>query len=295
MNAAHNTANSDKYELSAIFADIRKASDTNDQVTASLIMGLFNYEVAFAADVLKNYFLTAAANRKELQTKILSQNDEEFAKEIRFLNSEAEKDKKDRDASEIEVIMRRHKSLRNIFHSCMQAAYFLRVGGTLEGTEIGPVKTLKLVAKKFTITYFDEDGDAIKLQGKYSSAALIRAGAKAIETFKPSSTSNAGTRTPPVNAKPVAMVNAAANTINTLLDAAIKQTAEEHGNKDAQIDDMPDDVVNTFDTMLARLLKAKFAHAGKIELIDVASWITDTVKDITLDISKQVRPLKKTA
>ena len=54
-------------------------------------------------------------------------------------------------------------------------------------------------------------------------------------------------------------------------------------------------MTNNLDSMLAKLIKAKFAHEGTIESLDVLSWIEDSIKDVELVEVKQVKPLKKTA
>lgn len=284
--------------LADVFAAIRKASDTNDKVTGNLILGLFTHEASFDREALEYYFKTEPAKRKDVQTRILSSNDEEFKKEIRFLETEAEKDKRDRDADGIETVMRRHKSLRNIFHSCMQATYFLRVGGELAGNVVGPIKSLKLVKDRFIVSYVDEDDTITRLQGKFSSAAMIKAGVAVVDKLlaKPAKV----TATKSVNTSPVSILNSAASTIGVMLDQALNETTAvlKSGGQSverATLDDMPDEVTANIDNMLVKLIKAKFAHEGTIETIDVLTWLNDTLKDVTLVDVKQVRPLRKHA
>jgi hypothetical protein len=290
--------NDDAIILSDVFAAIRKASDTNDKVTGSLIMGLYTHEASFNVETLEYYFKTEASKRKDVQTRILSQNDDEFKLEVKFLEAQAEKDKRDRDADAIETVMRRHKSLRNIFHSCMQACYFLRCGGDLAGNTIGPVTALKMAKDRFVVSYVDEDETVTRLQGKFSSAALIKAGVTVVDKLlaKPAKASTAKS----VNTSPVSILDSSAKAINIMLDQALNETTTALKSKGvdverASFDDMPDDVTNNLDQMLVKLIKAKFAHEGTIETVDLISWLTDTAKDIKVIDGKQVRPLRKTA
>jgi hypothetical protein len=278
--------------LADVFAAIRKASDTNDKVTGNLILGLFTHEASFSSEQLEYYFKTEPAKRKDVQTRILSQNDDEFKNEMRFLEVQAEKDKRDRDADAIETVMRRHKSLRNIFHSCMQACYFLRTGGDLAGNSIGPVKSLKLVKDRFIVSYIDEDKEVTRLQGKFSSAALIKSGVAVVDKLlaKPAKASTAKS----VNTSPVSILNSAASTIGVMLDQAINETttamkANGQTVERATLDDMPDEVTNNLDSMLVKLIKAKFAHEGTIEANDIFDWLTDTMKDVKVVDGKIVK------
>lgn len=290
--------NDDAIILSDVFAAIRKASDTNDKVTGSLIMGLYTHEASFNQETLEYYFKTEPAKRKDVQTRILSQNDDEFKTEIAYLEAQSNKDKRDRDHDTIETVMRRHKSLRNIFHSCMQACYFLRVGGDLAGNTIGPVSALKMVKDRFVVSYVDEDKMNTRLQGKFSSAALIKAGVTVVDKLlaKPAKT----TTTKSVNTSPVSILDSSAKAINVMLDQALNETtaslkAKGTNVERATFDDMPDDVTNNLDQMLVKLIKAKFAHEGTIEAVDLIAWLTDTAKDVKVIEEKQVRPLRKTA
>lgn len=305
MNAATanphaDQSNADAIILADVFAAIRKASDTNDKVTGNLILGLFTHEASFDQGTLEYYFKTEPAKRKDVQTRILSQNDDEFKNEIAFLEAQGEKDKRDRDADTIENVMRRHKSLRNIFHSCMQACYFLRMGGDLAGNRIGPVKSLKLhkESKKFIVSYSDEDGETTRLQGVFSSAALIKAGVAVVDKLLAKPAKITATRS--VSTSPTAILNSAASTIGVMLDQALNETtvalkASGTNVERATLDDLPDEINTNIDTMLAKLIKAKFAHDGTIESVDVLAWLSDTLKDVKLVDVKQVRPLKKTA
>lgn len=292
--------NDDNVVLSDVFTAIRKSLDTNENVTASLIAGLFTKEASFDVDTLTYYFKTEAAKRKDLQTTILSNHDEVFADEMRFLRNEADKDKRDRNADEIETVSRRHKSLRNIFHSCMQACYFLRVGGELAGNDIGPAKTIKKVKDRFIISYIDEDDTVTRLQGKYSSAAIIKAGSKATDKLLNKTRTASATSSTSATASPISMVNASVNTFHAMIDTALNEQTEalkKQGQtiERATIDDLPDDVVTNLDNMLVKLLKMKFVHEGKLELVDLEGWLADTMKDVEVSDKKQVRPLKKTA
>ena len=304
MNATVNTnphadqSNSDAIILSEVFASIRKASDTNDKVTGNLILGLFTHEASFDQATLEYYFKTEPAKRKDVQTRILSQNDDEFKNEIAWLENQKELDKHKREHDQIETVMRRHKSLRNIFHSCMQACYFLRVGGELSGNVVGSIKSLKLVKDRFIVSYIDEDQTVTRLQGKFSSAALIKAGVAVVDKLlaKPAKTTTPRS----VSTSPTSILNSAASAIGVMLDQAINeqtQALKASGTnvERATLDDMPDEVTNNLDSMLAKLIKAKFAHEGTIESLDILSWIEDTLKDVKLVDVKQVRPLKKTA
>jgi hypothetical protein len=292
------TRNDDAIILSDVFAAIRKASDTNDKVTGSLIMGLYTHEASFNQETLEYYFKTESAKRKDVQTRILSQNDDEFKTEVAYLEAQANKDKRDRDHDTIETVMRRHKSLRNIFHSCMQACYFLRVGGDLAGNTIGPVSGLKMVKDRFVVSYIDEDKMNTRLQGKFSSAALIKAGVTVVDKLlaKPAKT----TTTKSVNTSPVSILDSSAKAINVMLDQALNETTASLKAKGTNVEratfyDMPDDVTNNLDQMLIKLIKAKFAHEGTIEAVDLISWLSDTAKDVKVVEEKQVRPLRKTA
>jgi hypothetical protein len=287
--------NDDAIILSDVFAAIRKASDTSDKVTGSLIMGLYTHEASFNQETLEYYFKTESAKRKDVQTRILSQNDDEFKQEIRYLEAQAEKDKRDRDADTIETVMRRHKSLRNIFHSCMQATYFLRVGGDLAGNTVGPVTALKMVKDRFIVSYIDEDQTVTRLQGKFSSAALIKAGVSVVDKMlaKPAKASTAKS----VNTSPVSILDSSAKAINIMLDQAINETTTALKSKGvnverASFDDMPDDVTNNLDQMLLKLIKAKFAHEGTIEANDVFEWLTDSMKDVKVIDGKIIKSRK---
>ena len=284
--------------LADVFAAIRKASDTSDKVTGNLILGLFTHEASFDKATLEYYFKTEPAKRKDVQTRILSTNDDEFKNEIAHLEAQANKDKRDRDADAIETVMRRHKSLRNIFHSCMQACYFLRVGGDVAGNTVGPIKSLKLIKDRFVISYIDEDETVTRLQGKFSSAALIKAGVAVVDKLlvKPAKPSTAKS----VSTSPVSILNSAASTIGVMLDQAINETTtalKAKGNdvERATIEDMPDEVISNLDNMLVKLLKAKFAHEGTIEVLDLTTWLNDVMKDVKIVEDKQVRPLRKSA
>ena len=300
MNATVNNEgrNDEAIVLADVFAAIRKASDTSDKVTGNLILGLFTHEASFDRETLEYYFKTEPAKRKDVQTRILSTNDDEFKNEIAFLEAQANKEKRDRDADAIETVMRRHKSLRNIFHSCMQACYFLRVGGDLANNTVGPIKSLKLVKDRFVISYIDEDDTVTRLQGKFSSAALIKAGVTVVDKLlvKPAKVNTNKS----VNTSPVSILNSAASTIGVMLDQALNETtaslnASGTNVERATLDDMPDEVTTNIDNMLVKLIKAKFAHEGTIETIDVLTWLGDALKDVTLIDVKQVRPLRKTA
>lgn len=302
MNAAANPhadkANDEAIVLAEIFASIRKNSDTGERITGNLILGLFTHEASFDRATLEYYFKTEPAKRKDVQTRMLSVNDEEFKNEIAWLEAQKETDKHKREHDQIETVMRRHKSLRNIFHSCMQATYFLRVGGELANNVVGPIKSLKLVKDRFIVSYIDEDETVTRLQGKFSSAALIKAGTNVVDKLlaKPAKT----TTTRSVSTSPTAILNTSASTINVMLDQALnEQTAALKASgtsiERATLDDMPDEVTSNLDNMLLKLIKAKFAHEGKIESIDVMSWLQDELKDVELVDVKQVRPLKKTA
>lgn len=281
--------------LSDVFAAIRKASDTSDKVTGNLILGLFTHEASFNKDELEYYFKTEAAKRKDLQTRILSQNDDEFKQEIAFLTTQADKHKSVREHDAIETVMRRHKSLRNIFHSCMMACYGLRVGGELAGNTIGPVKSLKLVKDRFIVSYIDEDGEVTRLQGKFSSAAIIKCGVAVVDKLlaKPAKANTAKS----VSTSPVSILNSAASTIGVMLDQALNETttalkASGTNVERATLDDMPDEVTNNLDSMLAKLIKAKFAHEGTIEANDVFEWLTATMSDVKVVDGKIVKPRK---
>lgn len=302
MNATTNPhadqSNSEAIILSEVFASIRKASDTNDKVTGNLILGLFTHEASFDKATLEYYFKTEPAKRKDVQTRILSQNDDEFKNEIAFLEAQKETDKHKREHDQIETVMRRHKSLRNIFHSCMQATYFLRVGGELAGNTVGAIKSLKLVKDRFIVSYMDEDDTVTRLQGKFSSAALIKAGVNVVDKLLAKPVKTTTNRT--VNTSPTAILNASVSAINVTLDQALNEVTaamKASGNnvERATIEDMPDDVITNIDSMLVKLIKAKFAHEGTIESIDVMTWLTDTIKDVQIVDVKQVRPLRKTA
>lgn len=277
MTNETNNTNHVGINLADVFASIRKASDTNDKVTANLILGLYEHEVSFSRDALVTYFRTDSAKRKDAQTAILSANDDEFAKEIAFIKSEGEKDKSKRDADALETIARRHKSLRNIFHSCMEAVYFLRTGGELDGDTIGPVTALVLAKNKFSIRYRDTDGENVKLSARYSSAALIRCGQKAVDVLL-NKKREATTKANAANVAPTHIVATTLNSFNTMIDKAIEtQTAAmKSGGQDvvtATLDDMPENMGEIADAALVKLLTLKFAHDGKIDPIDVLDWL----------------------
>ena len=280
MTSETNNTNHVGIILADVFASIRKASDANDKVTATLILGLFEHEVSFSRDALIAYFRTDSAKRKDAQTAILSSNDDEFAKEIAFIKAEGEKDKNKRDADALEVIARRHKSLRNIFHSCMEACYFLRTGGELDGDTIGPVTALALNKGKFAIRYRDTDGENVKLSSRYSSAALIRCGQKAVDALlnkarKATSTAKSA------NIAPTHLVATALNSFNSMIDKAIGETtsAMKAGGANvvaATLDDMPENMTEIADATLTKLLTLKFADdTGKVDPVDILDWLED--------------------
>lgn len=304
MNAATANPHADQSNesgviLSDVFAAIRDNSDKQRNVTAELLEGLFQHEVSFDMPTLEYFFKADPAKRKSVRARILMANDDKYKEEVNFLEGEMNKDKKARNIIEMERVNARHKSIHNIFDACMWGCYFLRVGGDISGNVIGPVKTLKKVADRFIISYVDEDDTVTRLQGQFSARSINQAGEKVVKALlNKAPKENKSPRS--VSTSPTSILNSSASTISVMLDQALnEQTAALKAKgtdvERATLDDMPDDVTTNLDNVLSKLIKAKFAHEGVIEAVDVIAWLSDTLKDVKIDMSKQVRPLKKTA
>lgn len=260
--------------FAAVLADMRTNQTKQETAIGKMIAAVYSMEAAFDAVVIKRYFAEEAAKRKEMQDHILEGEDDTFAKELKFLDAEMDKDKRDRDVIEVENVKRRHNYLRGEFHKAMTALAFLRLGGEIDGNTVGAI--VKLVsprgkdAGRFFISW-KEDDEIVRSQVSYSSRALINAGTRTLTNLKLKKVSpNAGNvKGSSVGATAKAAANAFETSVNLLLQKQTEVMQKIDPKANATVHDLPDeaeaDVMNTA-KMIARLL---WAHDGKIDLVDV--------------------------
>lgn len=279
--------------FASVLADMRTNQTKQETAIGKMIAAVYSMEATFDEVVIKRYFGEEPAKRISMQDHILKSEDETFAKELKFLKNEMEKDKRDRDVYEVENVKKRHSYLRGEFHKAMTALAFLRFGGTLDGFKVQSVTKLVPLKGRFVVHYIDPaDGESTKFNVSHSSRALINAGtasliSQKLKTVKPAPTGDN---------KPTSLgqtVKASGASFATSVDLMLQRQTEELRKHDpkakATVHDLADeaeqDVKNTAKT-IARLL---WEHDGKIDLLEVE----ETLKEMGFSLTYS--PRRKTA
>lgn len=251
----------------------------HNSLISEMMQGLYEDKAYFDADFVRNYHATEkAADRTDIQNKVLRSYSDKIAGEIDWIADQMEMNKSERDEYKLEEAKRRHAYLRTELHKGMQALVFFRNGGSFDGgkTVMGEITAIKVVKGRFQLWFTDpDDGERVKSQATYSARAIILAGQKKLESLglRKSRKSNG----PNVEHSPRATLQTTARTFKSSLDAMLSaQTAAMRAtnpNAEATVSDLPDEAEESFESILKTAIRLQFEHNGTVDMVDVEEWL----------------------
>jgi hypothetical protein len=280
-----NNQTNGKPVLAALLNDIRTNKDKQETTIGKLIVAMFDLEVSFDAQVLHNYFVKDAKHRKEMQNRILSEFDPEFAKELTFLADQKDiKRKEDREADKIEQINNRHNYMRGEFHKAMTALVacrrgfdFTNNGATTQATHVVKIK----VEKSRLILTYQYKGDDMDLNGQmgisarklisFGEARLIKLGTKAPRVVRAAEPKLENVST---DKTIQSSLETALNSVDMLL--SLQRTANEKTGKKEPVtvhDVLKGETDESYGKAFARMAKHLFEHKGTIDAQDVFEFL----------------------
>lgn len=284
MSKATNNANApfagNDGDIHTIFASIRSNKTGADNLSARLLFSLYSsYENTWDADVLKAFFGTEDGSvRRAKMDSFLCECDKEFSLEVRRLDAEKEKERKDKNTSYIADITNKHAYLRIQLTEALTALYALRVGFTAKSMDIVPTRVKMKANNRFIVLYKDEEGIETPFDNDMTARAIRMLGSSALKSIKPNkhkvTAAKSGDSVTGKSAKQA--ITSMAETFERNVNALVKAQAEANNGGMANVTDLDDDTYKAVNKVTIDAIKAQFTDdEGYVDLMSLEDWLTE--------------------